>query len=82
MVRFILPYLLKDSCKRLLQEAKSEIQKYHLIVKLLKRETDVCVTLRTWSRFSVVISAAMRFFRNTAKGTSKTSFLKAYVFQS
>ena len=42
----------------------------------------MCVTFRTWSRFSVVTSVAMRFFRNAARSTSKTSFLRAHVKQS
>ena len=51
-------------------------------LKQLKKRKNIRVTFRTWSRFSVVTSVAMRFFRNAARSTSKTSFLRAYVKQS
>ena len=80
-VRFILPYLL-GAGKSLLHHTKSETQKDHLIVKTTQRKKQ-CVTFKTCSRFSVdVTSVAMRFFRNAARSTSKTSFLRAYFKQS
>ena len=81
MVRFILPYLL-GAGKSSLNRTKSETQKNHLTVKTTEKKKHITVTFRPWSRFSVVTSVAMRFFRNAARSTSKTSFLTAYVKQS
>ena len=41
----------------------------------MKKESNVCVTFRTWESFSVAISTAMRFFRNASRSTSNTNFL-------
>ena len=78
MVRFILPYLL-GAGKSSLHRTKSETQKDHLIVKTTERKKQ-CVTFKTCSRFSVDVTSV--FFRNAARSTSKTSFLRAYVKQS
>ena len=80
MVRFILPYLLGAE-KSSLYRTKSETHKDHLTVKTTERKKQF-VTFKTCSRFSVVTSVAMRFFRNAARSTTKTSFLRAYVKQS
>ena len=78
---FLTSYMLKKSS--LHRRTKSETQKDYLTVKTTeKRKKNVCVTFRSWSRFSVVASVAMRFFRNAARSTSKTSFLRAYIGQA
>ena len=42
----------------------------HAQLKEIEKETNISLTLRTWSWFSVVISVAMRFFRNATRSSS------------
>ena len=78
---FLRPYLLRAG-KHLVNALELKHKKIIQQLKQLQEKTNICVTFRTWSNFSVVISVFMRFFRNAARSTSKTSFLRAYVKRS
>ena len=56
--------------KRYFHELNLELKKIMQQLKEIEKETNMSLTLRTWSWFSVVISVAMRFFRNATRGAS------------
>ena len=68
-ILFIRPYPL-GACKRYLHELNLEQKKITQQLKKIEKETNISLTLRTWRWFSVVISVAMRFFRNATRGAS------------
>ena len=66
-VLFIRPYPLFAG-KRYFHELNLELKKIMQQLKKIEKETNFSLTLRTWSWFSIiVISVAMRFFRNATR---------------
>ena len=68
-VLFIRPYPLSAG-KRYFHELNLELKKIMQQLKEIEKETNISLTLRTWSWFSVVISVAMRFFKNATRSAS------------